>query len=99
MAVTLKRPGDFLAGSTLANDGGTVPIDTTAGAETATLPTTAPIGFKTTVIRKSSSGTNQLTVAAPSGDTLEGDTVTTATNDMILAVKTAATVWTAALIS
>lgn len=92
MAVTLSTPGTHVAGNTCVFKDFVTPIDTTA-AQTVTLPdcTDLPIGYQFWL---SQNGANAVTIAAPTGNTLVGDTATVADNDVIRVFKSGATEWT-----
>ena len=93
MAVTLSWKGDMVAGTTVVGNNEVVQIDTTA-AQAVTLPSgSVPVGYKFWLVQD---GANAITIAADTGETLVGDSVTAADNTVLMVIRSGATQWTGA---
>ncbi len=88
-AVTLSTQGFFVNG-TVGVAFGDYYIVTPTTVDTYTLPATAPIGFRSTILNTTA---NVITLAAPAGQTISGVTATTTANTKVIFVKTSATTW------
>lgn len=92
MAVTLSMYGTYTTGTQVLPNQGFATIDTSGGAQVTTLPANAPAGFWGWIVR---AGANNVTLAAPAGDSLTGADLIGTDGGKVQVIKRTATVWQA----